>query len=139
MLDRQKALPMLLKLAGAAAHTSGGLQPRGEQLEHLLAQCQSELERRFLRVLDAKGLRLPDYAQRLMPGSGTRPDFYYDLGQTCVYVDGPYHEYPERQKRDAEVTARLEDGGYTVVRFADPEGWDKILGDYAWIFGEGKS
>jgi very-short-patch-repair endonuclease len=138
MLDRHVVRDMLLELAGCVAETSGATQTREQTRERLLDRCESNLERCFVEFLDERGYALPDDSQRVVPDFGTRPDFFYMKGQTCVYVDGPYHEYPERQDRDKEVTSRLEDGGYTVVRFSDPAGWQTVLRDYAWIFGEGR-
>ncbi len=64
-----------------------------------------------VRFLDGGGYRLPDRAQPLLADYGTRPDFFYDDGQVCLYVDGPFHEFPERQCATPRSTARLEDGG----------------------------
>ena len=138
LLDRFAARDLLRKLTGAVTETSGAPESREQARERLLTRCESQLERRFVTFLEERGYRLPDDAQRVIHDFGTRPDFSYKLGQTCVYVDGPYHEYPERRARDAETTSRLEDGGYTVVRFAEPEGWEAVLREYAWIFGEGR-
>src|SRR5205807_1238955 len=37
--------------------------------------------------------------------------------------------------RDAAMAECLEDRGYTVLRFASPDGWDALLDAYAYIFG----
>jgi ATP-dependent helicase YprA (DUF1998 family) len=134
VLDRRAVWELLRELSGVVGEASTGTASREELAAQLLARCESELERRFVRFLVDRGHRLPDAAQRVIPDFGTRCDFFYDLGQTCVYIDGPYHEYPERRERDRETTARLEDGGCTVVRFADPSGWDEVAREYGWIF-----
>lgn len=90
-----------------------------------------------MRFLYGGGYRLPDRAQPLLADYGTRPDFFYDDGQVCLYVDGPFHEFPERQSRDAEVESRLEDGGYGVVRVKGDATWPAAVAKDAWIFGEG--
>jgi very-short-patch-repair endonuclease len=69
----------------------------------------------------------------------TCPDFYYESLPTCVYVDGPVHDDPERHARDAEVTARLQDGGYEVIRVGDPETWDEAIRTNTWVFGPGRA
>lgn len=138
LLDRHLIKDWLLQLAAAETRTGKGAQTRDDALEALLARCASELERRFIRFLDAGGYHLPDRAQPLLAEYGTRPDFYYDETHVCVYVDGPYHDYPDRHARDLEVTARLRDGGYDVVRVSAEDGWTKVVGDHAWIFGTGE-
>ena len=38
------------------------------------------------------------------------------------------------------MTRRLEDAGYTVVRFGvDPTSWEGIVREYAWVFGVGNA
>jgi hypothetical protein len=130
---------LLLRLAGAQTAAGSGLRDRAAALHALEARCGSELERRFLRYLDEGGYRLPDHASAVVQGYGTRPDFYYEEAQACVYVDGPVHDYPERRVRDAAVTDRLEDGGYTVIRVAGPETWEQAVQQHAWVFGAGRS
>ena len=138
MLDRHSIRDLLLRLADCTASTGTALDP-DDLLAALLARCGSELERRFLRFLAARHHRLPDQAQPLMERYQTRPDFFYsdpDL-QACLYVDGPYHEYPARQARDAAITARLEDAGYLVIRVQGDESWEAATRQYPWVFGEG--
>ncbi|HET7092290.1 MAG TPA: DUF1998 domain-containing protein, partial [Thermomicrobiales bacterium] len=115
LLDRQLVKPLLLQLRQAAGERGQGGQSRETQRDRLLAMAESELERRFVRWLDDGGYRLPDRAQPQLTDYGARPDFFYDDPQACVYVDGPYHDFADRQARDAQVTSRLEDGGYEVV------------------------
>src|SRR5205823_777309 len=78
-------------------------------------------------------------AGAVLPDYDTRPDFYYDEQRTCVYVDGPVHNYPERHARDAEVTARLQDGGYEVIRVAGSETWDEAIRTNTWVLGPGRA
>lgn len=139
LLDRHRVRDLLLRLSQAHTAAGAGLRDREEALATLEARCGSTLERRFLRWLAHAGHRLPDHASAVIEGFGTRPDFYYDEAMTCVYVDGPVHEFPERIERDAAVTRRLEDGGYTVVRVAGPETWEHATHAYGWVFGVGKT
>jgi hypothetical protein len=140
LLDRHCIKDLLLRLAGCDAQ-AGTTQDRATLLATLRARCQSELERRFLRFLAEANLRLPDQAQPLLKRFGTRPDFFYSVPdlQACIYVDGPYHEFPDRQARDAAVTARLEDAGYLVIRVQGEESWPAAVQEYGWVFGEGSA
>jgi very-short-patch-repair endonuclease len=78
---------------------------------------------------------LPTHAQRLIESCGTRPDFYYEDYQVAIYVDGHYHDYPERRERDAAYTECLEDRGYIVIRFGHEEDWAAKFARYPNIFG----
>jgi very-short-patch-repair endonuclease len=68
----------------------------------------------------------------------TRPDFFYEDHNAAIYVDGPVHEYPERQQRDHAQNACMEDKGYAVIRFGHADDWHAIVGRYPSIFGRGK-
>lgn len=136
MLDRQRARPVLLELARATARPGAGGMSRAEQYVHLLGRCDSQLERRFLGHLYEGGYRLPDSAQDAVEEA--RPDFFFAETQACIYVDGPVHDDPDRQARDAIIRDRLERAGFCVVRVADPSGWPGTLAEYAFVFGEGR-
>jgi hypothetical protein len=138
LLDRHLIVDILLDLARVTARAGSVRHDPDALVETLLAQCDSDLERRFIRYLAARNHRLPSAAQPLLAQFGTRPDFIYagDL-QVCVYVDGPYHEFPERRARDAAITAALEDGGYTVIRVQGDDSWPAAVREYGWVFGEG--
>jgi hypothetical protein len=138
LLDRHSIRDFLLDLAACVATTGTSLDP-DDLLQELLARCGSELERQFLRFLAEHHHRLPDQAQPLLERFQTRPDFFYsdpDL-QACLYVDGPYHEYPARHARDVAITRHLEDAGYLVIRVQGKESWANAMRDYSWVFGEG--
>lgn len=137
LLDRQVVKPLLMRLRDATAKGGGRAQTREALRDALLELAGSDLEKRFVRFLYDGGYRLPDRAQPLLADFGTQPDFFYDETQTCVYVDGPYHDYPERQQRDHEVTARLEDGGFGLVRVQGDETWPQAVATYGWVFGGG--
>lgn len=137
LLDRHVVRDILLSMTSGITDAGSGSKTRDEHRDELLARCQSDLERRFIRFLDAGGYRLPDHAQPLLADFGTRPDFYYDEAMACVYVDGPYHDFPERSQRDAEVTSRLEDGGYGVIRVTSDDCWPDETSRVPWVFGRG--
>lgn len=135
ILDRQRARPHLEQLARATVDPSPAPLPRAEHLERLLRQCESDLERTWLRLVDACGLRLPTHAQHRVDACQTRPDFLYADHQVAVYVDGHHHRYADRQARDATQTDAMEDHGYTVLRFRTEDDWQTILGANPGIFG----
>lgn len=136
-LDRQLLREPLQRLASATVRAAPAATPRAEHLAALLRQAGSELERRWLTHLDAGDYRLPSRAQVFVEACKTRPDFYYDGDhQTAVYVDGPPHQYPERQTRDAAQDECLMDQGILVVRFRAEADWEAVLAQYPHIFGK---
>jgi very-short-patch-repair endonuclease len=93
------------------------------------------LEREWLEFLDQRNLNLPSHAQKLIESCSTRPDFVYEKDCVAIYVDGPHHEYPERQKRDVAQSECLDDIGYSVVRFGLLDDWEQITRKYPSFFG----
>ena len=137
LLDRQSIKEYLLELAKSQVMLSPGPEKRAEHLTRLKRLCQSELEKKWLDHLESHQLRLPSHAQQLVEACSTRPDFYYQEHQTAIYVDGPPHDYPERQERDAEQEDCMENHGYTVIRFRYDESWDETIEKYPSVFGSG--
>ncbi|RJQ26589.1 DEAD/DEAH box helicase [Candidatus Parcubacteria bacterium] len=135
ILDRQQIKDILLEMTKTKVIAAPASRPRAEHLEHLLKQVGSGLERDWLMYLEQYNLRLPSNAQMLIQTCITRPDFFYEEYQAAVYIDGPPHDYPDRQERDAAQTESMEDRGYTVVRFNYQENWDEIIDKYPYIFG----
>ncbi len=135
LLDRHAVQDVLLLLAGATVEVSPGSLPREQQLELLTGRCDSELERKFLRFLEEHDLELPTHAQEYLDGLRSKPDFTYAHRYAVVFVDGPPHNPPDQQERDAHATARLEDAGYTVIRFRHDEPWEPIVSKHPGIFG----
>jgi len=137
LLDRHAIRDVLQLLAGATVEVSPGSLPRQQQLERLLAACDSELEKKWLREVDARGLSLPTHAQLGVVGAKARPDFTYVDHFAAVFVDGPPHDFADVRARDAQATVRLEDDGYTVIRFPHDQAWDPIFAQYPSVFGGG--
>jgi len=135
-LDRKTIRDLLLRLGQARAQTAPGGQTRAEHLAMLERLAGSELERRWLKHLEAHNLRLPSHAQHLIEACQTRPDFFYAECQAAIYIDGPPHDYPERAERDQTKTECLEDAGYIVIRFHHEEDWEAIIARYPHIFGK---
>ncbi|MDZ7721635.1 MAG: Zn-binding domain-containing protein [candidate division KSB1 bacterium] len=134
-LDRHKIKNILLQYANSTVHLSPVNQTREQHFKNLLKLCDSELEKNWLRILEKNEMRLPSEAQPLIHTCETRPDFLYKENQVAVYIDGPYHDYPERQQRDHEKTECMEDYGYTVIRFGHQQEWLKQIERYPNIFG----
>jgi G:T-mismatch repair DNA endonuclease (very short patch repair protein) len=128
-----------MRLARATVVASPTAAPRAQHLAGLKAQCQTDLERQWLDVLDAGGYRLPSHAQRLIAECGTRPDFLYEDHFTVIYVDGPHHDYPDRQQRDRDKQTCLEDAGWTVLRFSARGDWDPVFRAHRDVFGPGRA
>lgn len=135
ILDRHKVKDILMALAVCKVESSPSVVPRSQHLADLERACESDLERRWLRYMDSRGLRLPSRAQVFIKACSTRPDFFYDDSQTAIYVDGSPHKYPERHARDRKQTECMEDAGYHVIRFGSDEDWDAIIERYPYVFG----
>jgi very-short-patch-repair endonuclease len=138
LLDRRTILPILRKLTEAQVASAPVASTRSDHLERLSRLAGSELEREWLRFLETRDHRLPTGAQELIAQAATRPDFVYDDQHTVIYIDGPVHEYPERQQRDVALTERLEDLGLTVIRFGRRDEWAATIDRYPNIFGAGR-
>ena len=136
LVDRMVVRDYLARLAGAQVATSPVPEPRAEHLVRLSRLAQSDLERRWLQLVADRGQRLPDRAQARLADSGTTPDFVYDELWTAVYVDGPHHEFPNRAARDAALTERLRDAGWTPMRFGLYDDWETILDEHPGTFGK---
>jgi very-short-patch-repair endonuclease len=136
MLNRHAILDTLLGLAGARIEVSATARPRAEHLAQLREQCDSQLERSFLDLLEEHDLRLPDRAQAYIESCHTRPDFVYESHHCLVYVDGPVHEYRDRAERDREQNRALGNEGYTVLRFSSNDDWPRLLAEHSDIFGD---
>lgn len=135
LLDRRKLGDLLLELAHAQVQTSPSGVSRADHLAKLLQQSGSSLECDWLTYLHEQGYRLPSYAQTLIEDCQTRPDFLYQEQAVAIYVDGPYHTYPERRLRDTTQEECLEDMGYIVIRFGASDDWAALLARYPHIFG----
>ncbi|MCE5254123.1 MAG: DEAD/DEAH box helicase [Actinomycetia bacterium] len=136
LLDRQSIRELLLRLRDSAVEASPTTLTRAEHLQILMNQAGSNLERRWLQMLEEQNLHLPSHAQKLIEVCGTRPDFLYETEQVAVYIDGPPHDFPERQERDAAQTAAMEDYGYTVVRFHHQDDWLGVIDKFPYVFGK---
>src|SRR5581483_9833437 len=137
LLDRQLIKELLQQIAAATVQTSPVEVSRGEHLERLKRLCDSKLEKDFLDFLDRNDLRLPERAQYFYEQLSSRPDFSYTGDNPAfIYVDGPPHDYPDRQQRDSDQTANLNGNGITVIRFHHKQDWGSIVRQHPATFGE---
>jgi hypothetical protein len=136
LLDRHLIQKLLQQIMTGTVETSPVEIPRGEHFAKLKLLCDSGLERQFLDFLQQHNLRLPERAQHYYEQFNTRPDFSY-IGENpaFVYVDGPPHDYPDRQNRDAAQTAALRAEGITVIRFHHAADWESVASRYPSVFG----
>ncbi|MBN2002851.1 MAG: DEAD/DEAH box helicase [Anaerolineae bacterium] len=138
LLDRHAIRDVLLALQNSIVRTSPTSASRADHLRRLKALCDSDLERAWLDFLETHNLRLPDEAQPLLESCHTRPDFRYTEAQIAVYIDGPDHDRPDVKAKDAQITACLEDRGYTVVRFGyRMAAWPEICEQFGYVWGNG--
>ncbi len=137
-LDRHSIKDYLLGLSVAQVFSAPSDQTRSAHLEALKKRCDTNLEKKWLDQLDSHSHALPSHAQHSVPECRTKPDFFYAKEKVAVYIDGPYHEFPERQVRDQAQQDAMEDMGITVIRFAAGEQWQPILDRYPHVFGSKK-
>jgi ATP-dependent helicase YprA (DUF1998 family)/very-short-patch-repair endonuclease len=135
LLDRKVIRDLLYSLQFVEVLASPTHESREDHLSMLMRQTESDLERDWLNYLVEKGYNLPSHAQLYIPSCKTRPDFVYEDKHAVVFIDGPHHDYSDRQERDILQTEALEDQGYTVIRFSHDEDWDKKIQKYSYIFG----
>ena len=135
MLDRHLVKDYLLAMSRGTLKVSSSAKSREEHLHDLVKLCDSKLEKDWLGFLYTKGLRLPTRAQIPFTPCMTRPDFMYDDHQAVVYVDGPPHDFPERQTRDQAQNVCMEDAGFQVIRFHHADNWGDVVKSYPSVFG----
>lgn len=92
-----------LKLAEIEIQVSADFKDYEEQYQHMLRHLDpnSSTERTFIKHLYDNGLRLPDAAQKRVPGVYCQPDFYYE-SRIWIFCDGSPHDDLDVRKRDME-------------------------------------
>jgi len=140
LIDRHRAVGLLMALAQATTLPAGRGQSRTEQSIALIAQADSSLEADFVQWLKDHGYRLPDQAQTLVEAARARPDFVYRLasGSVAVFVDGPVHDDQAVAERDDQARDRLEDAGWYVLRVRYDDDWNDLVGANPTVFGAGR-
>ena len=135
LLDRHNIRDLLLDLSQATVQATEAPRSYSDQLEWLRSSCDSRLEEQWLDYLAQRNLRLPTDAQVYIEACQTKPDFVYKGDHTVIYIDGPPHDYPERQDRDAAASGRLADIGMLAIRFHHADDWAEIIANHPNIFG----
>lgn len=135
-LDRYLIRDLLAQLARSECRPAGGTGSRSERIAELRKRCDSQLEKRWLNLVDMLLLRPPSDAQYLIESCSTRPDFFYREYNAAIYIDGPPHDEPDQIRADEEITRRLMETGYIVVRFHHRADWNEIFLRHPDIFGE---
>ncbi len=136
-IDRQDEdiVDFLCRLSRSDSEVGAAGRTNEELIRELENLSTSPLEKEWLRYIIDEGLRLPDKAQTLLEDFNTRADFSYTAVPAAVFVDGPHHETPQAQEKDEEITGRLVDAGFTVVRFPrHKERWGEIVNEYGFVF-----
>jgi hypothetical protein len=114
-LDRRLVLPFLQSLHDLAVEPVQAAA--GPVLAELAARCDSALERQVLHAIHARGLPLPDEAQKVLY-DGDEPvaiaDFFY-VPRIVVFVDGSPHHLDYVQAADDWKRRRLKARGYRIV------------------------
>ncbi len=137
LVDRQIIRGLFSEWAAGTVLTSPGYRGREAHFRRLENLTDSDLERRWLDLLERLDLALPDAGQELIASCGVRPDFFYRDHALTVFIDGPHHDAPAARAKDQEQEDRLQDHGFDFVRFSHrQEGeWQGILARYPSVFG----
>lgn len=136
LLDRHSIKDLLMTWQKSDMILSSGELNRSQHLEVLKRHCDSKLEKDWLDMLEAYQLRLPSHGQHLIADCHTKPDFFYEDHSLAVYIDGPPHDFPERQRRDQDKQSALENHGFWVLRFHHQDDWIKKLKEHSEVFGK---
>lgn len=135
-LDRHSIRELLVELCKSECRPAGGAGSRFERMAALRKRCDSQLEKRWLDLIDELMLRPPTDAQYLIESCGTCPDFYYREHNTAIYIDGPPHDTAEQIRIDESISNRLMEMGYIVIRFHHMADWSEIFRCHPDIFGK---
>ncbi len=138
LLNRHQVREALLAIAGSTTQTRVQGRSRQEHLEWLrsLTDDRSELERRFLNLLEEHGGRLPDDAQKRIAEVSCVVDFFYEPN-VCVFCDGSVHDDPAQVARDREQRGELMRRGYRVITIRYDSDLLEQLRRYPEVFGSG--
>ncbi len=134
-LDRHLIRGLLADLAASECRPAGGAGSRADRLAALRKRTDSDLERRWLDLVDDLMLRAPSDAQLPIESCSTRPDFFYREHNAAIYIDGPHHDQPDHIREDEAISLRLMEAGYVVIRFHHAADWMEVIHRHPDIFG----
>jgi len=134
-LDRFLIRDLLADLSRSVCRPAGGAGSRAERMAALRKRCDSKLEMRWLDLVDTLMHRPPSDAQYLIESCSTKPDFYYREHNAAIYIDGPPHDEPDQIREDENITQRLMETGYIVIRFHHKANWVEKFHRHPDIFG----
>ena len=134
-IDRHHIRDALIRLHRARLQQIYNRRTYDEQVARLLAQIdpQSELERRFLKTLQALRAQLPDSAQERIGVANCVADFFYDPN-ICVFCDGSVHDEPHQRARDEQVRRELRASGYRVIVIRYDRNLEEQIRSYPDVF-----
>lgn len=92
-----------LKAAKSEIQSNSNYKDYEDHYQHMIRDLDqnSSTERALIEHLYKNGLRLPDEAQKRVPGQYCQPDFYYHP-RTWIFCDGTPHDQPSVQEKDEE-------------------------------------
>jgi ATP-dependent helicase YprA (DUF1998 family)/very-short-patch-repair endonuclease len=138
-LDRRLITSLLRQLSTAECRPAGGAGSRPERMLALRKRCDSQLEKRWLDMVDTLMLRPPTDAQYRIPMYYSQPDFFYREYNAAIFIDGPPHDDPHAIKEDDATTQALMEMGYVVIRFHHKDDWLAVFRSHPDIFGAPRS
>ena len=99
------------------------IAPGGTERARRLRQEQSFAERLLWEALRKRKMNF----RRQAPIGRFVADFAHLASRLVIEVDGPFHDLPDRQERDAGRTRWLNAEGYRVIRFPEKRVRDDLM------------
>lgn len=134
LVDRHLLVDLFQIWLDGTLHISPREISRGELYHQLLKKCDSELEKKWLKMIFDNGWNLPTEGQFSLPGVYVEMDFAIPDQQIAIFIDGPPHDQEHIKKQDQEKEEQLELLGWMVLRFRYDADWDTIFEKYKSIF-----